>query len=491
MKRHSVDCLLKVSFAAATAFAIVARSGAAQADLEIVPDGSGSVQISNTVVAPLGSVAYTGNQVVALDGLLGVAGQATTDGAGAAQVFVGAGSGPIQAGPMLPTPSDVRPGDQFGWAVAVSAFGPTIVVGAPGHGSGAGAAYVFTEVAGAWQLESELSAPVPTAGDQFGYSVAVNGGLIVIGAPGTSTGPIYKGVGASYEARAAFVNPLTPPMCPPLCVLRDDGQCHCWSVVSGQNDPNGDAGDQFGISVGCIPPIPALGPDPLPMIAEQGGGGVAWVLSSGAAGGTIFNVTQVLFEDSASADGSFDSVAWGASQGVHGSFGGGGGGGKVRLHDIDLGGDGGSPRWTLKQTLTPPSGAGIAGFGATLAVSDSLVLVGDPSGALGSAEELSGPGFVYMFAPDASGQFVPRVHIQARNANGGLNPFGSAVALSGTRAMAVSQDTAGAGAQVYTFQLVSVSPAVPALGWAGAWLAVLLATAGAGAVLSRRRGSSN
>ena len=88
-------------------------------------------------------------------------------------------------------------GDGFGTSVALS--GDTLVVGAIGEDSSttgidstpnesaalAGAAYVFTRSAGVWSQQAYLKpAAVGTsqAGDQFGWSVAVSGDTVVVGA---------------------------------------------------------------------------------------------------------------------------------------------------------------------------------------------------------------------------------------------------------------------------------------------------------------------
>ena len=74
--------------------------------------------------------------------------------------------------------TDTAAGDQFGFSVAVSANGDTIVAGAQEKNNRAGAAYVFPRPAGGW---SETSTPVklrsPEEGsvDRFGWSVAVSG----------------------------------------------------------------------------------------------------------------------------------------------------------------------------------------------------------------------------------------------------------------------------------------------------------------------------
>ncbi len=76
---------------------------------------------------------------------------------------------------------DGSPGDAFGASAALA--GATAVVGAPGHASGVGAAYVFRDAGGRWHRVAEL-APGPGAGTSaFGTSVALEGGHLAVGAP--------------------------------------------------------------------------------------------------------------------------------------------------------------------------------------------------------------------------------------------------------------------------------------------------------------------
>src|SRR5262249_44983298 len=94
-------------------------------------------------------------------------------------------------------------GDWFGYSIAVS--GDTVVVGAPSEDSNAsgingeqsdnsaynaGAAYVFVRNGTNWSQQAYLkasntsgSAGFPFTGDEFGYSVAVSGDTVVVGAP--------------------------------------------------------------------------------------------------------------------------------------------------------------------------------------------------------------------------------------------------------------------------------------------------------------------
>jgi FG-GAP repeat len=79
--------------------------------------------------------------------------------------------------------------DVFGWSVAIN--GSTVVVGARGRTLGLndsqGAVYVFVESGGSWSQQAELTALDSAAYNYFGNSVALNGGTIVVGAPGYTT----------------------------------------------------------------------------------------------------------------------------------------------------------------------------------------------------------------------------------------------------------------------------------------------------------------
>ena len=119
--------------------------------------------------------------------------------------------------------------DSFGFALAVS--GHTMVVGAIGYDSFAGAAYVFSEVRGVWVEEARLTASngegcVNTCGygynyiggDYLGYSVAVHKKTIVLGAPyasipaapdgvGPGTAYVLTGSGATWTQKSELSDP--------------------------------------------------------------------------------------------------------------------------------------------------------------------------------------------------------------------------------------------------------------------------------------------
>ncbi len=96
------------------------------------------------------------------------------------------------------TPSDPGVADEFGWSVSIRGEGA--VVGAIGRNSFTGALYVFDRNEGGannWgQIGSALTASDAATGDDFGWSVMLDGDLAVIGAhlnddDGTNSGSAY------------------------------------------------------------------------------------------------------------------------------------------------------------------------------------------------------------------------------------------------------------------------------------------------------------
>jgi hypothetical protein len=126
-------------------------------------------------------------------------------------------------------------GELFGRTVAI--WQNTVVVGAPDHGAGhveQGAAFVYVEPASGWHglltETAELTASDPGRADQFGGALAISGGLIVVGAPGHTTGKNTE-QGAGY----AFVKPAGG-----WATTTETGEL----IASG-----GVAGDKLGLSV--------------------------------------------------------------------------------------------------------------------------------------------------------------------------------------------------------------------------------------------------
>ncbi len=98
-------------------------------------------------------------------------------------------------------------GGGLGMSVAID--GGTVVGGAwdaNGNQASTGAAYVFVEPKGGWRSETEaakLTASDGASGDEFGWSAAIDGHTVVVGAPVATVGNNLSGAGAAY----VFVEP--------------------------------------------------------------------------------------------------------------------------------------------------------------------------------------------------------------------------------------------------------------------------------------------
>lgn len=98
------------------------------------------------------------------------------------------------------TAKDARPNDYFGISVAVA--GDRIMVGAAeasDNGLRTGAVYVYERVNKAWSLVQKLTPAGGAANDYFGYAIALEGNIAVIGAPQTDA--VAYDSGASYVFR--------------------------------------------------------------------------------------------------------------------------------------------------------------------------------------------------------------------------------------------------------------------------------------------------
>ena len=135
---------------------------------------------------------------------------------------------------------DAEDFDYFGWSVAIS--GETIVVGAPYEDAGAlnvvdvGTAYVFERHKNGsdqWGQDFILAAGDRQASDLFGISVSINEDTIAVGAHAEDGGPGDP----LTEAGAAYVYD------------RDHGGIGGWGLTKKLQAGDRQAGDTFGFSV--------------------------------------------------------------------------------------------------------------------------------------------------------------------------------------------------------------------------------------------------
>ncbi len=111
------------------------------------------------------------------------------------------------------TASDARPFDNFGFSLAID--GNLVVIGAPFHdgaGGNSGAAYVFEWNGNTWSQTARLAASDAAADDEYGSAVAVSGSSLAVGArtddvrgmQDAGSVYVYKRSGGGWSEEARF-----------------------------------------------------------------------------------------------------------------------------------------------------------------------------------------------------------------------------------------------------------------------------------------------
>lgn len=99
------------------------------------------------------------------------------------------------------TAPDAAPGDSFGWSVAIS--GDTIMVGAYADadaGENSGSVYVYQRSGSAWNLATKLTGTGPD--DLFGWSIGLDADTALIGAQGDDENGLRAGAAHVYTRSA-------------------------------------------------------------------------------------------------------------------------------------------------------------------------------------------------------------------------------------------------------------------------------------------------
>jgi hypothetical protein len=87
-------------------------------------------------------------------------------------------------------------GGLFGWSVALN--GSTLAVGAPGLGENEGEAFVYVKGTSGWANQASLVPPATSTGDEFGVVISLSGSVLVAGAPGTTVKGSAQGAAFLY-----------------------------------------------------------------------------------------------------------------------------------------------------------------------------------------------------------------------------------------------------------------------------------------------------
>ncbi len=312
--------------------------------------------------------------------------------------------------------------DLFGYSVAVS--GEKIVVGAPFESSAsttntsdntashAGAAYVFRREGTQWLFEAYLKAPAPQADALFGWDVAIEGDVIVIGAPGTddmasNSGEAFafRRVGTTWSLDGA---------------LRED--------AAGQ----GGLGDALGESVAIASGVIAVG-------ARNGEVAGSPIPNTGTARIYVFGLATWSFVQEVAASDPFLGAQFGTSIGMTATR------LVVGASAVGVANQAGgayvfsrvADSWAFEQKLTADTPTSGDEFGAVVDISGDTIAVGayreDGPGSgldpVNRTDTSTDAGAVYLFQSTGSGAWTQRHYLKS-SSPGGDDRFGISVALS-------------------------------------------------------------
>jgi hypothetical protein len=330
---------------------------------------------------------------VAVDGEWAVVGATRDDRhgneAGAAFVFRRVGGQWTFAHELLR--SDASTEDYYGWSAAI--HGNTIVVGAvgdAGNGANSGSAYVFAFDGLSWSQSQKLVPPTHTTDGMYGNSVALDGERIVVGAPWLPYPPDETGL---------------------VHVYTNNGTQWVREQTIAANDPTIDA--QFGYSVAID--------------GERLAIGARWDTDLGIASGSAYvfrrsgttwtQERKVLASDGSASD-EFgaavalrgDTLIVGAPRPWHGTG---------AAYEFRRNGS----QWTQVQRFSENAGSTNETFGHSLVLSDEWMLIGAP-------QSFVGPGVAYAYRRVGSGFDAP-TPLTPTSALGGAGWFGKSLALAG------------------------------------------------------------
>ncbi len=267
--------------------------------------------------------------------------------------------------------SDGAGGDLYGYSVDVD--GSRAIVGAlfddNGKGINSGAAYILEKNGlGQWVEVAKLLAPDGLANDQFGVSVAIDGGLVIVGSlknAGKGAAYVFSGSGAT------------------------------WTLVKKLTASDGASSDDFGASVDITAThaiVGALNDD-----APQVNRGSVYIFGKDQGG--LNNWGQVI-RQSASDGNTNDN--FGVSVGIDGNFAVVG-----ARYDDDLGANsgmvfvlakdqGGVNNWGQLQKLVPSTGAAGDYYGSSVGISGNQIIAGSYL----NDEQGNNAGSAYVFEYD-------------------------------------------------------------------------------------------
>jgi FG-GAP repeat protein len=334
-------------------------------------------------------------------------------GSGAAYIYTRSGGNWTQIAKLIP--SDGAEGDYFGWSVAIS--GATVVIGAYQHddnGTNSGAAYIYTRSGEVWSEQAKLLPAGGTSFDRFGDSVSICGDTVVIGAAENGVG-----TGSAY-------------------VFTRSGSV--WSQQAKILPGDGAAADWFGISVTISDDTAVIGAFRDDDNGTNSGSAYVYLRNDGI----WTQQAKLLADDGTEGDRFGISVSINGDTAVIGASG-----------DDENGEISGSAyvfvysagTWTQQTKLLLAKGTGFDNFGDSVSIDGNTAIIG-------TLGDDSGFGSAYVFT-SGNGVWTQQAKLQA--ADGAvLDYFGFSVSVSGDTAIIGSwldDDNGSDSGSAYIFNL--------------------------------------
>jgi hypothetical protein len=360
--------------------------------------------------------------VMVLDGLVADAGQDVVAAEGDLVSLDATGSAPMEVSEshtesLALLPSEGGAGDLHGFSVAIE--GDLAAVGSYRSDDGSadsGCVYLYQKVGDSWTEIAQLHASDADAGDFFGYSVALSGDTLIVGAVGDEEGGSLSG--SAY-------------------IFRDTGSG--WTQVAKLTADDAAPGDLFGVSVALSGNVALIGAS-----RDDGAGessGSVYVFEDTGSGWS--QAAKLTASDAEAGDFFGHTLSISGTTAIVGSQGDDSGGVDSGSATIFTKVDGG---WQEIAKLAPSTQEAGAAFGNSVAISGDTAIVG--------AAREGGTGAAYIFQL-SGGEWTETARLGAPE---GADRFGISVGIDDDRAVVGSLGTAE------SYGAVSVYRETP-IGW--------------------------
>lgn len=302
------------------------------------------------------------------------------------------------------TPSDRGMGDKFGFSIAmegnqlfVGAYGQMLDENSANPLPVSGAVYVYEYISGVWTFRQKIVAYDRDGGELFGLTMAVDNGVLIIGAPDEEkdeNGIVGALSGAVY-------------------VYQKDNTGN-WNFVQKIVGFDKDNGDYYGSSISKFGNVLAVGSFKNDIGGAAVHGGAVYIYEK-IAGSWVFKnkvtasniAPSDLFGYSVSVDGNF--IVVGANRKDAGI---------QRLGRVYVFKKDGSGNWVQIQTMSSPTGSATLGaFGSVVKSINGKLFIGSPIETIGSFPPVYGFGAVFIYNRDGLGVYQYSNELTAPNIN--------------------------------------------------------------------------